>query len=875
MGFGAAFLRSVSPRFLRKVGFSVAIYHGTQAFHQPECMPRRGGGGRQDQPAANPATDFQHITGTPALKIEDHLELPANSSLVTAFPFIQWKLTSGPPATAAAPRSKVVGVLLPATSRPSLLDLSRLETLPFISNEVTTTEATKWATELHAAGAFDTVYPRFVDWVRKAKSFTAAAQNPDNLYLKEDSFEEITAWDNANGPNDLGYLSRISLADLVNADARLSDESFQPHTLTRATVMLGSKDNQTERDDESSTVRLASEVVTGLVKKDLSNPNASAAGVASRFVSMLRDVQLTPTFCMHNFSANGFLREFELGYKHAHSTPAEAFAIEAELFLNVGNSYPVFKPLLEKFSSGPEAAVEFNRLSAQLLPATISSSPYLVRLPSLSELLGQASWRAAVTHLINTHSTSSGSELISALIRMHTEVAQSSTGGGSASHSSAPLLAGPSDSSSYGSIREQSIGDALRSKESIDALSDAAEQSGIERVETIMQSNSVLLTRAMLLQEAWLHNKHATLAFCSLDQPYLCPYFASALTEDTVSGTVPARLASYTFPASELAILRSKDWSKLSLLGEALKIRTLQYGSTYAPVKGRDVYTVESCLRLIKEHGTRLFFACNLSLAPSAGYSFGDGVDLQLEAVEFAQTLPKTECTEWLTFLNQQFKENWLDAGGLHYHSKLRSGRPDSEEARLSEFMPLENCYFGNVKTRMKRAEPVAEFRIAFPTMFAGDTIALPGTSSSQPNVPSGKKNRNGKDKEKGNADKRLFQSDATGPGSKSKLAMPISNTELWLGGVVFKKDKITSHFKVANADHLCWPVILSKKKGDAALELCPDHATHGDMKQPVHKRPNNFDLDYIYKNFTRAATAAENKKAGWEKVSRNKKQKN
>ena len=92
---------------------------------------------------------------------------------------------------------------------------------------------------------------------------------------------------------------------------------------------------------------------------------------------------------------------------------------------------------------------------------------------------------------------------------------------------------------------------------------------------------------------------------------------------------------------------------------------------------------------------------------------------------------------------------------------------------------------------------------------------------------------------------------------------------------MVFKKDKITSHFKVANADHLCWPVILSKKKGDAALELCPDHATHGDMKQPVHKRPNNFDLDYIYKNFTRAATAAENKKAGWEKVSRNKKQKN
>ena len=54
-------------------------------------------------------------------------------------------------------------------------------------------------------------------------------------------------------------------------------------------------------------------------------------------------------------------------------------------------------------------------------------------------------------------------------------------------------------------------------------------------------------------------------------------------------------------------------------------------------------------------------------------------------------------------------------------------------------------------------------------------------------------------------------------------------------------------------------------------LKFCPDHATHGDLKQAVHKRPANLDLDYIYKHFTRGATADENKSAGWEKSKKKK----
>jgi len=344
------------------------------------------------------------------------------------------------------------------------------------------------------------------------------------------------------------------------------------------------------------------------------------------------------------------------------------------------------------------------------------------------------------------------------------------------------------------------------------------------------------------------------------------------ITEDKDTGKVPARLASYVFPESELAAIRTRKWSSLNLIGQALEVRRLQYGTSFSRPRADEIYVVESCLRVIREYGARLFFALNLSLSPPNGYSFTDGVDLQLEAVDFARSLPQKERDEWLKFLNTQFTECWLDEGAKHYHAKLRSGRPDSDEAQLSEFLPLHNSFNTNIKARMTRAEPVAEFRVAFPSMFSAESVALPGTAaaSTSRNANGGNDgNTNGnnggkKDKGKGKGNPSNKRPPDSGPGSKSKLAMPLSAAELWLGGVVFKLDYIAQHYKVQRPDHVCWPALLTEKKGDEALAICPDHTNHGDLKAVVHKRPSGFDLDYIYKHFTRGATPEENKKANW-----------
>ena len=61
-----------------------------------------------------------------------------------------------------------------------------------------------------------------------------------------------------------------------------------------------------------------------------------------------------------------------------------------------------------------------------------------------------------------------------------------------------------------------------------------------------------------------------------------------------------------------------------------------------------------------------------------------------------------------------------------------------------------------------------------------------------------------------------------------------------------------------------CLAVLLTNKTGDAALEVCSDHAAHGDMSSSWHTPPANFDRVALTKAFSRRATPAENKFAGW-----------
>ena len=821
-----------------------------------------GNGGRPTPPATR--TAFNHDPGDPQRKVEDKWELPGDSPIVTSWPFINWAV-EGNPQKAKAARSAVAGAMILITRRPTAQQWQLLDAAPFLSTEADHDEGSVWAHEMDKIGAFDKVYPTFRVWKAAVPGLAALVKDPaaiTRITLKEDSFATSHVWNAHAGPPSLAFLHRATVGDLLRANDSLSVEEYMPLALSRATVLFGSKDNSTERNDDSSMIRLAAGRVSSIMARMLDETAPSPANLAHKFPSVMAELQLPYMFSLHAITASGALRELDLAHKYTTGSSPQLNAIEKELILNVGQELHAVEPVVSRFNEPTQAFVQLERLTSQLLPATLSSSSTLVKLAELDTLLARAAWSATITHALNSDPTISGLDLVTMLIQSQTEL----SGGSAGNPGKLPADALSDDvagSSSYGSVREQVLGDALRSDEARAALQEAEGLSGIPLVECLMQSKSVILTRAMLMQEAWLHNKAAALGFCSLAAPSICPYFAATFTEDPETGEVPDRLASYVWPSSELATARTPYWSKLRLLEQQLDINRLRTGTRYNAVSDADRYTVESCLRLQRDIGSRFCFALDLSLSPPEGFSFTDGVDLQLKAVEVARSLPAAECSEWLTWLSHEFATNWLDAGGMHYHVKLRSARCDHPDAQLSEYLPPSSIFVANVRARLRRAEPIADMRVAFPSLLASDSVSLPGTSGAvvtrQPGgKPPGGKPPGGKKPGGQPGDK------PSGPGSKASFAYDISPQELFSCGTVFKKEEVAKHYNMGDVSKHCWAVIFSKKKGDAALELCPDHANHGGIKAKCHTRPSKFNLDYVYKNFTRQPTRAENEHADW-----------
>ena len=802
---------------------------------------------QQAQPAAN-RTQLLHVVGAAATLLEETWSVDATSPLVTSLCFIDW--TTAANARTTAPRSVVGAAIILATRRSTDLERATMRAMPFLTHELKVGDASNYLHELDKVQAFDQVYTTPDEWIQALPPLFSKMQDPNVMRLRADVFYSTEAVGRSPGPpRSLAFLTHVSLEDLCSAGG--PDEHLP---LSRALILSSSKDTRAERANESSTIRLVMERVHSMLVRSLGS-TLSDAGLARGFCTMMATLYLPHALTEFRFEPMHALTELEAAFAYSRGNAAETSAIEEARILRVPRQFENLRTLLGCFGRSSDAWIQVGRLAATLLSPAMAGAATLVKLSALDELMGRASWQAMITHALNANHQITGIELVTTMLLSQTDLAGPVSGGSF----STTTPSGQGDVGalgvSYGSVREASLAEALRSDEARDALQEAETLVGIDRVEAFMQSGSTICMRAMLYQEAWLVNKVPQFGFCSLDVPYVCPYFSQYICEDKDTGEVPSRAKGYVFKDTYLAALRTPKWSAIPILEIALEIQSLLTAASYVPVAKAERYTVDSCLCLIRDLGERLFFALGLSLAPQQGKSFVEGVDFHRKAVTFARTLPAAEQAEWLPWLVAQFETNFLDAGGALYQSKMRSSMPGHVSAAHTEFVGDDCIYFSNVTARMKRAEPIADMRIAFPSLLSSAPISLPGTST-QPVRPAKppKQKQTGK---KGPGD-----GGPPAPGSRSSASFDVSPTEFFHCGVVFKSNEIIDKYKLNKK--CCLAVLLSKKKGADALQSCPDPSTHGDINAAVHKRPANFDLDYIYKHHTRKATAAELKQANW-----------
>lgn len=830
-------------------------------------------------PAAPPAarTAFTFVAGAVAAGTPPTFTVTDTSPLVTSLVFLPWEVgVAGTPARVV--RSAVVGAIIMATRRPADPDLTALSRRSILASEMLASEVSTLAHHLDIAGAFAGAYETIEQW-EAAIPGILASMAPASLPLLR-----LTAamfYDGLvvtrNTPVDILFLSKVSVGDLVRVDSPAPDASYHASALSRAIILLGWKDEPAVVQDGDSEFRQSVERLKRVLARRMPDPdgNASDSAYGRELCSILGDPRLPLAFARAGTTPLHASEELSLTFDYWRGTTAQVQSIQLSRFLGVPRQFPDVGSLVRRFSDPAQAFTQTEMVAATLLPAALSSASLLARLSQLDTRLASASWRASIAHVVNVNPAISGEELAAAIIASHNDLAGGTAG------AAAPLPA-PGDpasyfaGASYGSVRDASIADALRTDAAVTALAQAANQTGVERVETLLLSGSTLLMRAIFLQEAWLQNKASALSFCSLDQPYLCPYIAESLTERADSDgstSIPDALQGFVYPGGHLDILRSGKWSTLDFInspGGQLQIEHMETGAVFSPVSERDRFTVDAVLDYMELYGKRLFFAIGFSLSPQTGHSFSDLLELQRKALRFARTLPQHESAEWLTFLHAELAGALDLAGGL-YLSKLKSARPERDEAAISAFLPDATPYWINVNARLTRAQPLAQLRSAFPTLFSSEPVSVPGTAT---DTPPGT-HQPGKNRGKGagkDAGKDTDKTRLKGPGSKSHFCQVISSQELFYCGTVIQVDKLEAY--CAASKGLCLPVVLSTKKGAEALELCPNPEKHGGLEAACHKRPSDLDISHVFKNLTRKATNAELKAANWQVAGKGKRKK-
>jgi hypothetical protein len=517
-------------------------------------------------------THFQFMAGDPTTGQEARFSLVHDSPMVLALPFLPWFIQT-PPSRTTIVRSSMVAILLDGCRPPVSTDRAALQSMQFLIHEILSSEASVVAHEYDKVGAFDKVYKTRDDWQDAIQGLGAKLAAPDLVILRPSSFYKTEDYPTRGTapPNELLFLYRTSLADLLPEEP-VSLGSCA--ALSRATLLAGSKDSRAERDDESSTVRVSMERVVAVLKRSLELSAPSAAGLARSFYTLMDELQLPIVFSESSITTWHACDEFKAAYTYAHGSAVEVATVEKKRILRGSRVLLQLKSILVRFSSPSEAYVNVDRMFMAVVPGASASTPTLTKLSQLDSLLDTAAWRSIVTHALSEQPGISGEELITLLVRSHTNVVSTTVGSGPAGFSGGTSTSSGGEAS-YGSVRASSVADALRLEGARDALAKAEGLSGVERVEAMLQADSVLLKRAELFQEPWLLNSVAALSSCSLDEPYLRPYVSQTLCEDEDSGEVPSRLKGYLIGTDVIPTFRSGKWSQLPIVEMALEIRSM------------------------------------------------------------------------------------------------------------------------------------------------------------------------------------------------------------------------------------------------------------------------------------------------------------
>ena len=188
-------------------------------------------------------------------------------------------------------------------------------------------------------------------------------------------------------------------------------------------------------------------------------------------------------------------------------------------------------------------------------------------------------------------------------------------------------------------------------------------------------------------------------------------------------------------------------------------------------------------------------------------------------------------------------------------HLRMLS-HPEPAAAKLDYLLEFNGPYDEALKEKTKGMAPMVLIRRALPELLPPSAdrslsgvrleAPAPAVAAVVPRGPGAGKGKGKDDDAKGKGKGKLTDGEIPPPGSLKGIVNWVDETHMHLGTLIYDTTKIGKHYSL-DADH-CYPVLLSTKKGGAALALCPHWGKpgHTSLTSVKHVAPKEWNYSHV-----------------------------
>ena len=409
-------------------------------------------------------------------------------------------------------------------------------------------------------------------------------------------------------------------------------------------------------------------------------------------------------------------------------------------------------------------------------------------------------------------------------------------------------------------VAEEIEGYDLGTNEGRSAALEAALLSGLSIFQRFFANPSLLATK---------HVVFASLTLCLSELP---AYFGRAQAVDLETGALPELREGWLFHKDQVDKLFKGKLSELVWFNGPHGALSLLNRDASEPFKNcplDQLYTVETVLEVTIPFVRATMTAAGWAAESKAGYTLAALFEKQLAHLKWIRRQGDLETASLLPHAHEAFLQALLDCEAAH---QRMLSHPEPAAAKLDYLLEFNGPYDEALKEKTKATAPIILLRRAFPGMLpASAERSLAGVRLAETPAPpavvhggkgggggGGGGKGKGKDADGGGKGKGV---DPAPPGSLKGIPTWVDETHVQLGTFVYDTAKIAKHYSL-DADH-CFPVLLSTKKGGAALALCPlwGKPGHTSLTSEKHVTPKEWNYTHVCSHMAKKVAKEDHKR--------------